>query len=75
MITACYWSVPSTTSSLRGIGFGKGEATEVDEYGITWNSAMTAMNNAIGRQNRCEYAENTNPDTSVDMPLVLVQKK
>ena len=79
-INACYWSVPSTTSSLVGIGSGcslSAKTVEVTGGSVTWtegdNSALSAMNAAISQNYK--YAENTNPGTNAEMPLVLVPKK
>ena len=76
-ITACY----CTNSSLSEISYGSGSATKVervDGTNVTWtdgdNSALSAMNDALS-QNKYKYAENTNPGTNAEMPLVLVPKK
>ena len=76
-ITACY----CTNSSLSEISYNSGNATKVEEVNgtsVTWtdgdNSALSVMNDAIS-QSKYKYTENTDPDTSAGIPLVLVQKK
>ena len=75
-IHVCYWSVPSASSPIYGIGDDEdsADAVKVDGTNVTWtngdNSALSVMNDAIS-QDGYWYAENTDLDTSADMPLVL----
>lgn len=42
-VTACYWS----GYDGNGVGFGSGEATQVDGTTVTWKTAVDAMNAAL----------------------------